>query len=71
MSNGRLLMLKVFQDYAFEINLTLDDIKSWLIHENAYNTKNLEILKQWQKTQYKREYLTDKQIAEWYEFYFC
>jgi hypothetical protein len=71
MSEGKLLMLKVFQDYAFQRDLSLDDIKVWLARENAYNAKNLEILKRWQETRYKREYLTNKQISEWYEFYFC
>ena len=71
MSKGKLLMLRIFQDFAFDTELTNDDIKVWLLRENAYNKTNLEILTRWQETRYKREYLSEKQIQQWYEFYFC
>lgn len=71
MSKGKLLLLDKFQKYAYGNDLSVDDIKVWLARKNAYNKINLEILTRWQKTRYKREYLTNKQIAEWYVFYFC
>jgi hypothetical protein len=71
MSKGKLLMLDAFQKHAYGNDLSVDDIKVWLLRESSYNKTNLEILTRWQETRYKREYLTNKQIAEWYEFYFC
>jgi hypothetical protein len=71
MSKGKLMMLEAFQKHAYDNDLSVDDIKVWLLRENAYNKYNLEVLTRWQETRYKREYLTIKQIAEWYEFYFC
>lgn len=71
-TQGTHWMLKDWQDLTFENDeqSTKDERVVWLARNNAYNAFNIKVLTRWDETRFKREYLNDKQINEWLEFYF-
>lgn len=71
-TQGTHLMIKDWQNLTFENKeqSTRDERVVWLAVNNAYNPFNLKVLTCWDETRFRREYLNDKQIKEWLEFYF-
>ena len=71
-TQGTHLMLKGWQNLTFqnEQRPTKDERVVWLARHNAYNDFNLKVLTRWDETRFKREFLNDKHIKEWLEFYF-
>ena len=73
LSSYVLMMLKDWQKLTFENKErpTKDDRIVWLCSNKAYNDFNLKVLTRWDETRFKREFLNDKHISEWLEFYFA
>lgn len=67
-----LAMFKAFQKKFFKSETIpeLDDVKLFLAWNGIYSHENLSMLIKWKNTRYKREFLTDAQIGEWFEFYY-
>lgn len=71
-ASGAHIMLTEWQIKTFEHEYKPTEIerKEWLKQANAYNNYNMQILALWDATRFHREFLNDKHITEWLEFYF-
>ena len=67
-----LAVLKAFQKrfYSAKEQPSKEDIIVFLAFNEIYSIEFRDMLQKWVKTRYKREYLTDAQISEWFEFYY-
>lgn len=67
-----ILMLKEWQQMTFGMGFkpTQQDIIMFLHRSGDFDEYNYDVLRNWNRTRYKREFLNDQQITEWFQFYF-
>ena len=66
------LMLKHWQDmtYGMGFKPTKQDMIMFLHRSGDFDEYNFDILRNFNRTRYARELLTNEQIFEWFRFYY-